>query len=232
MVTAAHIMTLAGRLLNDEEAVRWTLPELRDWINEAVRAVVLAKPSASSRTVILSLQQGTLQEIGEGHLLLLRLVRNITDAGPPPVGGRMIRITTRESLDAQEPDWHDGSVVKQKKEVRQFVYDEADPESFYVYPGNDGTGTVEAVVTVLPTAIAADGDEAALASYDQDVGLPETYLPPLLDYVLYRAFLKDSPEGQSGRAITHYQAFAAAVGMKIQVEGANSPNARTRIAGT
>lgn len=224
-VTAAQVMTLAGRLLHDEEAVRWTFPELADWINEAVKAIVLAKPSASSDTVTLALQAGTLQQIGDTHLALLRLVRNITAAGPPRIGGRVVRVTSRQSLDAQAPDWHNPDDTPFKKEVRQFVYDEQDPRSFYVYPGNDGSGTVEAVVSILPAPVAATGDVTVLASYGQDVGLSDIYQPPLVDYVVYRAMSKDDTGSNPAGALAHYQAFALAVGLKVKVERANSPNA-------
>lgn len=231
-ITAAQVMTLAGRILQDEDATRWTLPELADWINEAVKAILLAKPSAHSETEVLSLSEGTYQTVPDGSLSLLRVVRNITSEGPPRVGGRIVRVTTRDALDAQEPYWHDPTRVPYKKEVRQFVFDEEEPESFYVYPGNDGTGKVEAVLSKLPTAIAASGDADTLASYAQDIGLQDVYLPPILDYVLYRAMSKDDEAGNPAGAIMHFQAFSTAVGLKVQVEGANSPNARPGVAGT
>jgi hypothetical protein len=228
---ASTIMTLAGRALNDESAVRWTYAELCAWINEATGAVMLAKPSANSINVNFALIVGTLQSIGASDLALLRLVRNIESAGPPLMGGRVIRPTTRDILDAQAPDWHSPRKTPYKKEVRQFVYDEENPRAFYCYPGNDGTGIVEALVSRLPTKVVASGAVDALSSYAQDVGLQEIYQAPLLEYVLFRALSKESPEASSALAAMHYQAFAGAVGLKIQVEGANSPNARPGVRG-
>jgi hypothetical protein len=71
-----------------------------------------------------------------------------------------------------------------------------------------------------------------LASYEQDIGLEDIYLSPVLDFVLFRAKSKDSDDGNPVGAVAHYQAFASAVGIKTQVEGANSPNARVGVAGT
>lgn len=231
-ITAAQVMTLAGRNLQDEDAVRWTFPELADWINEAVKAILLAKPSANSVTDVVTLGAGTYQTITSGYLSLLRVVRNITTVGPPRVGGRIIRVTTRDALDAQEPYWHDSTKTPYKSEVRQFVFDEEAPLSFYVYPGNDGTGKVEAVMSKLPTSIAASGDPTLLASYNQDIGLQDIFLSPILDYVLFRAMSKDDDAANPAGAAMHYQAFAAAVGLKVKVEGANSVNARPGVAGT
>lgn len=224
-ITADQVMTLTGIALNDVGNNRWQLPELCQWINEAVKAIVLAKPSSTATSITLNLAAGTYQTVGTSYLSLLRVVRNISAAGPPRVGGRFIAITSRDMLDSQVPYWHDSAQTPYKKEVRQVCFDEETPRDFYVYPGNDATGIVEVVVSKLPTAIAATGDAYALASYTgQDVGLPDIYLPPLLDYVLYRALSKDSPDAAPQSAMAHYQVFATALGIRASVEAANSPN--------
>ncbi|MPZ36676.1 MAG: hypothetical protein GEU95_01215 [Rhizobiales bacterium] len=231
-MTGEELLTRAATVLQDIEHVRWPLPELVRWVNDGMRATVLAKPSANSATVALTLVEGTLQSlVDDAHLLLLRMPRNLKQASPP-IGGRAIRPTNREVLDASEPSWHDRSVVPFKKEVRQYVYDEANPRGFYCYPGNDGTGIVEAVVSLLPTLLTASGDPDVLASYSAELGLPETYGVIVLDYVLYRSYSKDDVGADPGRAQMHYQAFASALGIKLQVEGASSPNSRAKIAST
>lgn len=216
-------MEQAGIVLLDEDHIRWPLAELASWINLAVKAIVLAKPSASSRSIVIELAEGTLQHVPQTGtptpLGLLRIVRNIEKVGPPRVGGRIVNATPRAALDAAEPDWHNPRRVRFRKEVRQYVFDESTPLEFYVYPGNDGTGLVEAAVSVLPAAVAPTDD---LAAWDVEIGLPEPYSEPVLNYVLYRAYAKDDPAKSSG----YYSQFATAIGIKIQVEGASSPNAR------
>ena len=228
MPTGREIMEAAGTLLLDEGFDRWTLPEMRKWVNEAVKAVILAKPSAYSRSIVVTLQAGTLQVVPQAGtpkpLRILSVTRNITSEGPPRVAGRAIRPTDRTMLDVQEPNWHDTRYVRFRKEVRQYTFDEENPLEFYTYPGNDGTGMVEAVVSALPADIVATGDVDAIASYDTEIGLQDIYLGPLTDYVCYRAQLKDDVAANVGRAAVHYQNFATAVGLKIQVERVTSPN--------
>jgi hypothetical protein len=228
MPTGREIMEAAGTLLLDEGFDRWTLPEMRKWVNEAVKAVILAKPSAYSRSIVVTLQAGTLQVVPQAGtpkpLRILSVTRNITSEGPPRVAGRAIRPTDRTMLDVQEPNWHDTRYVRFRKEVRQYTFDEENPLEFYTYPGNDGTGKVEAVVSALPADIVATGDVDAIASYDTEIGLQDIYLGPLTDYVCYRAQLKDDVAANVGRAAVHYQNFATAVGLKIQVERVTSPN--------
>jgi uncharacterized protein DUF6682 len=232
-MTGAELLTRAATVLQDGDHVRWPLPELVNWLNDGQRAVIAAKPSANSQSVALTLVEGTRQTLIEAsHLMLLRLPRNLTAATPTRLGARAIRPVSREVLDASEPMWHDRATIPFKKEVRQYVFDEQAPREFYVYPGNDGTGLVEAVVSVLPTLLAATGDPAVIASYAAEIGLPEPYGVILLDYILSRAFSKDDVGADPGRAAMHMQAFMSALGIKAQVEGAQSPNTRAKVTST
>lgn len=231
MPTGREIMERAATLLIDPDFTRWTLPELCDWINAGVKAIVLAKPSAYTRSRVLTLSAGALQAVPQSGtptpLMLVNIPRNLATTGESPrMGGRVVTPTSAELLGADEPYWSDTTRTRAKKEVRHFIYDEDNPLEFYVYPPNDGTGIVEAVLSCLPTPLAATGAVDAIASYEGVLGLPEPYSEPLLDYVLYRCQAKDDLTGNAGRAMAHYQAFASALGIKIQVEGATSPNRR------
>src|SRR6187399_524265 len=185
MPTGYDIINRAGALLNDTAHVRWRCPELCDWINEGVRAIVLAKPSASAKTILLKLAAGTRQTInplalyppttslysaGSYPLVLLGVLRNINvsrDAagvvivsattGLPVVSGygRSIKRADRALLEAQEPNWHNSATAQRKREVRNYTFDEQVPTEFYVYPPNDGGGYVEAHFGVLPQPIKA-----------------------------------------------------------------------------
>lgn len=231
MVTGSDLMRQAGLILQDEDHVRWLPSELATWLNMGLRAIVLAKPSAKTVSRVLTLAKGTLQTIPSvagtpEPLLLINITRNIASETPVRTGGRAIKVTSAAMLDAQEPYWHDPNRTRFAREARHYCYDELNPLEFYVYPGNDGTGKVEGVISVLPTLLAPTGDADSAASYGADIDLPDTLTVPLLDYALSRAFSKDETGAQPGRAAAHYQQFATAVGLKIQVEGASSPNSR------
>ncbi|MGV1752786.1 phage adaptor protein [Agrobacterium sp. CG674] len=233
MPKANDILRRASVLLIDDEHARWPLTELADWLNEAVKAIVLAKPSASSRTYPLPLSEGTYQELpitldGVNPLQLLGINRNLAGDGSTRIGGRAIRTAARALLDAQEPNWHDPAYAPFRKEVRQVIFDENLPLEFYTYPGNDGTGMVEIAISYLPAPVIAlaDQDETTYEAWDVDIGLPEPYSVPLLDYVLYKAFSKDDIAGDPTKAMSSYQTFAAAVGIKVQAESSANPNRR------
>lgn len=228
--TAQDLMTAAGYVLNDA-GTRWTYPELCFWINEGIRSIIFARPQAASQVVTLPLAVGTLQSVPAQYMTILKITSNITAVGPPIVRGRAIRITTRDALDAVCPEWNNPAKFPYAQQVRQYVFDDDDPRTFYVYPGNDGTGNVEGIVSTVPAmvTIANGADPNALASYDVDVDVKDIYQPVLLDYVLYRAFSKDDIAGAAPPVGAQYfQAFAQAMGIKVQVAQATSPNAPPR----
>lgn len=207
--TAADVMVRAQRILQDDGAVRWTARELRDWLNEAQRAIVMAKPNAISGTVSLSLSSGTRQSLPAQYTVLSRVVRN---AG---AGGKAIRtLARREILDAEIPGWHDTTVLPFNASVVYVWQDAMSPREFYVAPGNTGSGTVEAIVGKYPTDIPIPSSGAGLevTAYTTVSGFEDIYQGVLLDFVLYRAFSKDeeSPNA-SARADKHLNLATAAL---------------------
>lgn len=229
MPKASEIFQNAAVLLQDEDHVRWPLPELAAWLVEGIKALILAKPSACSQSIIVNLQEGTRQDLPVTQqfmpLSLVKVIRNMHD---DKVGGRTISIVDRLLIDAQDPYWHDPKRTKFKDEARHYIYDEANPTEFYVWPGNTGKGKVEMVVSFLPAAVVPSGDQNELSAWDGDIGIPEPYTVPLTDYVCFRAHSKDAISGDAARAMSYYQQFATAVGLKIQVEASTSPNARRK----
>lgn len=229
MLKASTIMERAGILLLDPTYVRWTLPEMAGWIEEAVSSIVLVKPSASSGEIQLDLVAGTRQSLpdDESIVLLLDIVRNVNRSTGAP--GRAVKPVTRDSLDSLEPDWHSPAKVPYKAVVRHFVYEQIVPRTFFVYPGNDGTGSVEAHVSVLPPKITGlvsiGADTSQIGTWDVDLGIGEEYQAAVLDYLMYRAFSKEDPAASPQRAAGFYQSFATIIGLQTQVEDAQSPKA-------
>lgn len=224
---ASEIMNRASRILLDEDYTRWTMTELADWLTDALREVALQVPTATARNMVLNLVEGTFQTLPDTCQQLLRVVRNVDVVGDSRVGKRVVTIVDRNALDAENPDWHDGNYVRFKPYARHFVFDETDPLTFYVWPGNDGTGHLEAVVSVIPTAVKADAnaDPESLDSYSMELDVLDVYANLILDYTLYRAYCKDSQNGGAAqRAALYYQQFSQALGITANASMVNSPN--------
>lgn len=221
--TAASVMLSVQTILNDAASVRWTAVELHTWLNDALREIAVLKPNAVAKTVELSLQEGAYQTLPEDHFNLFRLTRNLATTEISPTGrggGRIITQVEREVMDMQIPGWMDTAVMPYSKNVVHFINDISDMAAYYVVPGNDGTGIVEAICAVMPAMVPAPAADALIvSSYTSEVDIPDIYRNALIDYMLYRAFSKDaSLPGIAQRAAVHYSQFASALGLKFQAE--------------
>jgi hypothetical protein len=228
---AKEVMLRAQYVLQDAGAVRWTAPELRLWLNDGLREIAIRKPNATSASVEIALAKGTYQKLPAGYQALVRITRNLDtldDSVDKRGGGRAITKIHREVMDAQIPGWQDSSVLPYSKQVMHYIEEIIDRRSYYVVPGNDGTGTVEAIVSRVPAEI----PEPATAildvdSYDTVVEIADEYRNSLVDYSLYRAFSKDmNIAGGAQRSQMHYQQFADALGIKVQMEDMTRQAAR------
>lgn len=227
---ANELMNRASRILLDEDYTRWTMTELADWVTDALREVALQVPTATSRNIVIPLVSGTYQKLPPNCQQLLRVVRNVDVDGDNRVGKAIITTVERQLLDAQNQNWHDDQYTRFRPYARHFVFDETDPLTFYVWPGNDGTGNIEAIVSVIPQPVkaSAGADPESLDSYGMELDIMDIYANALLDYTLYRAYCKDTQNaGAANRAGLYYQQFSASLGIRANSEMVKSPNYKT-----
>lgn len=225
-VLASDIFQRAGRVLQDAAFVRWTLPELLDWLNDGQREVVLNRPEANSQNIVMAMAAGTQQMLPSQYLALVRAVRNLkSGVESPRAGGRIIKSVQREIMDAANPSWHDTDETLATKEVRHVIFSQDDPLTFYVYPPNDGTGFIEAVVSEEPDTIPLPGSPNVIGSYTVAISIQPIYANALLDYILFRAYSKDAQYAPGiARAQAHYQLFANSLGIKMANSMRLNPN--------
>lgn len=222
---AKDVLQTAAQLLIDEDNTRWTLPELASYLNDGLLEIANQKPTATSTTITIELDAGTLQRIDPKYNQFLRAVRNINTKGGVDKGGMAITTVGREMLDSVDPYWHDESFTPPRTEVAHFIFDETDPYAFYVYPPNSGKGKIEVVVSKVPEKVKANGIDTAMTSYDVTVDIRETYKNTLISYVMFRAHSKDNQVASSAqRAVAYYQQFMNSLGLKLQNEMGMSPN--------
>lgn len=215
------VLERASTTLQDQSFIRWPLAELHGYLNDGLREIVGLKPSAKSRTVNISLAAGTLQTLAPEHVILSRVSRNMVDED---TGGRAIRrLDSRSIMDAHMPEWQNPAVVPFAKTVVHVIHDIASPTEFYVVPGNDGTGIIEAVVGIMPTASPVPASPTIIGNYSDSVDIPDAYLNSLFDYVLFRAYSKDSRvAGSAARAQAHFELFRTSVTNFSQAEAGSS----------
>lgn len=203
---AKDVMSAASTILQDAGTIRWTPPELLGYLNEGVRQIVTVKPNAASNTVTLALVSGALQALPAQYTMLSRVTRNTTSGKPIRVLDRM------EILDSMIPGWMNSANLAFNVDAQYVIHDLTNPRRFYVAPGNNGAGSIEAVVGIMPADIAVGSSPLDTDSYTTAVALPDLYRNCLVDFILYRAFSKDAAmQGAAARATAHKQLFDAAL---------------------
>ena len=203
----ATLIDTAGIILQDTSQVRFPQAELMTFLNDAQREIVLHRPDAKTVNGTMTCVAGSKQSIPSTGLRLIDVVRND--------GGRAITQIDRKILDETLPDWHNTTADATKK-VEHFVYDPADPKNFYVYPNATTSMDIEIIYSTAPADLTY--------SSTQVITLDDIYANAILDYMLYRAYQKDSEyAGNAERSMMHYQSFANALGIKSRADAAIDP---------
>jgi hypothetical protein len=218
-LTGANLISRIQDTLQDTTSVRWPEAELLRYINDAQREIVNFKPEASATHANVVLSAGTEQSIPSGGLRLIKVTRNMSGTASDATGKRAIRIVDVDILNSQEPDWHDPTVTGDAAHgtnVKHYAFDFDDPKKFYVYPGVSGDAYLEIVYSGSPTDLTATSDT---------ISLDDIYGNAIIDFVLYKAYLKDSEyAGNQQRAATHYQLFTASISGGGQAQVNINPN--------
>ncbi len=215
-ITAGNIIDKVEIIIQDLTNIRWTESELLGWLNDGQREIVKLKPETSITSLdSYTLSVGTKQSLPDGTgddpagIVLIDVPRNVASTSAKGV----IRLVPRRVLDEQIGGWHadDGSV-----DIKHFCYDPRDPKHFYVYPPALATAEVELIYSSAPT------DCASSAS---TISVDDVYANDLLNFVVYRAYLKDADyTANDTRATTQYNAFLKGLSLKEKAESASEPS--------
>lgn len=218
---ASQVIQDASVTLMDLTFTRWKLPELLDYVNEAVEQITTMKPNVMTAQVVMDLAPGARQRIPAGNTVLIRVVHNTA------VGTNQRSITAlpnSDLLDMFFPNWRNNAQFPRAQIVEHVIPNPSDLTYFDVVPPNDGTGQVLIETSQKPARLARTGTGPhVLQQYRVTVPLPDIYQTAILNYVLFRAFSKDSgtPAGAQ-RAVGYMQAFKDIIGTLASTETAVS----------
>ncbi len=217
-ISASSVVRRCVETLQDTTSIRWPVPELVRYLNDGQREVVMYRPDSMVTNSTITCVSGTRQALPANGAKLIEVVRNARSAGTK----RAVRMVNREIMDAQTPGWHNLTAVD---DVLHFMYDPRDPRVFYVYPPATTSAQLDIVYASYPTDIAEPADGSLYSAVTGNISLPDIYGNVLQDYILYRAYSKDSEYAGNGpRAQAHYAAFANALGIEIKATVAVAPN--------
>ena len=206
-ILASAIIGKGQILAQDTTAIRWAISEWLGWLNDGQREIAIMRPSAYSKITNIPLVAGTRQTLPADAVAFVEFMRNMGVGGAVP--GLAARKVTRRLMDSQTPNWHSQT---QSAVVQHCIFEPLSPKTFYVYPPSLGTTQAEVLYEASPP------DVATVAGV---ISLDDVYANALLDYLLYRAYSKDSEFiGNAERAVLYRKAFETSLGLKSQADAA------------
>ena len=191
--------------LVDTTGTRWPDLELLNGYNNAVLAVVNLRPDASTKNISFTTEAGkSKQVLPSDGLRWMDIVYDVSSGNP-------IRKTDRTTLDDQIPNWHN-SVGNR---VTNWVFDERDPKTAYVYPQPADAVDIQIIYSVAPSAV-------NITDFENDtttISIDDSYFNAIKEYMLYEAYSKDADyASNASRAAAHYNKFERTLGNKSGVD--------------
>lgn len=214
-VQVKDLIDKAEEILQDTTNVKWSQQSLLDYVNDAQREIVLIRPDANTSNEEFTLAQSAKQTLPADALRLLSLYKN---ASPTT---KTIQNIQKKVLDDTVSDWYGTT----GNFVEYYVYDERDPKHFYVYPHPSGGGhKADIVFSFAPDKINIPNFSTSTTV----IGLDDIYANAIFDYMLYRAYQKDTESASDlNRATLFLQSFQNSMGIKSQADTASSPKPST-----
>lgn len=203
-ITAGDVTGTARGLLLDAAATTWSDADLLGYYNEGLRATCLVKPDVYTTQASLTLVTGTEQQLPADSTGLVNVIRNTASKS-------VVTQVDQELLMEANRFWPAATV---SVDIEHYTVDPRNPRRFLVYPPAANTSAVVTVYGITPTAAAATSDAFPF---------PDAYQAPLVDYVLARAYGKNSKRQDLAKETYHMQAWGKALGMKAAAQVALSP---------
>lgn len=198
-ISVNEILLRANQLMADPLWSGWSRAELLNYYHEALLVILERRPDANAVNHEHVCSAGVKQQLPETALTLIDVTSSQS--------GSAVQLTTREILDQNYPDWYSGNSATIPQ---AYAYDPRNPRFFYVYPGVIAGSLISLIYAGIPDLITLSAVEDA--SHPADFPLRPQFIAPIIEYILYRAFSKDSDYvANANRAAAHMQAFNALI---------------------
>lgn len=208
---AQDVISRALDTMQDPAGTRWPQVELLRFLTDGETEVVVRRPQAYVKRPNVPVVVGTtVQSLPADAITLIRVTHNVLLDGTPSTALSKVDL---DYMDRAVPTWHADAPAT----PTQYMYNPLDPKVFFLYPRPALPGSVGVVYSAAPPPLTGANDVLVL---------DDSYLSPLLDYLLFRVFSKNaSHAGQASRAKDHWGAFNLAVPSRTAVEQTVQPTA-------
>jgi hypothetical protein len=207
------IIARAQIILKDTAAVRWPVLELQDWLNDSYREIVSLHPDANAQTGTFTCVAGYRQSLEASYPNAYKILEVISNKAATS-NKKFVKLVSRASMDTMRPNWYNETA---SVNVQKYMYDKRVPKDFLVYPPATTAAQLEIIYATVPAPHALTKAQLENPATVETINLDDIYSNPMLDYILYRAFSKDSvATNNATMAVAHYQAMVASLNFKVQ----------------
>jgi hypothetical protein len=221
-VKVVDLLAKVQTLLQDATGVRWPLLELQGWLNDGYRDTLVLRPDSNTLVGEFACVAGVRQNITSTFTGAERLVGALRNTAATSSKGA-VALVTRTSLDSMIRNWF---AETPSVNVELYVYDQRTPKEFLVYPPATDLARLEVLYTQVPAPHTLTAEQLANTATAETIRIADTYASALTDYVLYRAYSKNTESTtNAAKAGAYYQSFQGALGVKGQAEAASQPGA-------
>ncbi|MCX7132159.1 DUF6682 family protein [Aeromonas sp.] len=200
----SEMLNRASIELTDTQRISWGLDDLISYYNSAISAVASARPDIFIKTQLFACAAGTRQTAPAGTIKLIDVERNT-------LTGKTIRYVSRADLESLIPSWASstGGV-----ETELYVHEPTNITAFWLYPGVQAGVNVDLVLSILPATVTKGTVESGV-----NVQVDDRYITPCLDWIMYRAFMRDSEvTANASRGQLHLQSFKQALSVSTETD--------------
>jgi len=199
-MTAQEIIDLVNTITNDYGNVTYIVADHLLAINDAQRLICQYRPDAESSTSAMLIIAGAKQSLPATARRLMSITRNMGADGT--TSGNIIRKIEEEELNHTNPDWYNETGTS----VAKYLYDQARPDEFYIYPSVTPPFYIEIKTADLPIDVTVVGDS---------ISISDIYAPALVSWVVYRLLSRDGSESSNvARSLEHKQTTYDILGIK------------------
>ncbi|KHE13025.1 hypothetical protein OI71_21675 [Aeromonas hydrophila] len=200
----SELLNRASIELTDTQRISWGLDDLISYYNSAISAIASARPDIFIKTQPFVCVAGTRQTAPAGTIKLIDVERNTQS-------GKTIRYVSRADLERLIPSWASstGGI-----EAELYIHEPTNITAFWLYPGVKAGVSVDLVLSILPPPVTKSQVESGA-----QVQVDDRYITPCLDWIMYRAFMRDSEvTANASRGQLHLQSFTQALSVSTETD--------------
>lgn len=201
-VQVNKIIADAAEIIQDQSYARFSQADWLNYLDNAQQTVLIYRPDAYCGPSVETLVDGYRQVASAQVRKVMKVVSNID--------GPAITVFDKKELDLFDPEWINS---EKKSIIKNFDWNADEPKTFYVYPPAKAGIKVEISASLYPAKPVLGGVFL----------LPDEFSETCKFYMLYQAYLIESPDYDMSKANSFFNIFLSEIGAEKTSRISGSP---------